>query len=119
MYRFLTEASFIIVTTQAYVSVVESEQCREGRKEKSSKKQKEEVDPVLQYPTSILHAYLATHTGVKYELHTFYQSPICIYNPILITDLFVQRSETVEVNFMIDVPLDSYISQCSVHPVRV
>lgn len=49
----------MIVAMQAYVSVVESEQHKEGRKEKSSKKQKEEVDPLLQYPTSIVHAYLA------------------------------------------------------------
>lgn len=50
----------MIVAMQAYVSVVESEQRKEGRKEKSSKKQKEEVDPVLQYPTSIVYyAYLA------------------------------------------------------------
>ena len=66
----------MIAAMQAYVSVVESEQRKEGRKEKSSKKQKEEVDPVLQYPTSIVHAYLAldrpTHaydpiTCVKYN----------------------------------------------------
>ena len=66
----------MIVAMQAYVSVVESEQRKEGRKEKSSKKQKEEVDPVLQYPTSIVHAYLAIDRPTHVSSITLYLLPL-------------------------------------------
>ena len=43
------------------MNVVQSELSDDGKKEKSSKKHKlskKEVDPLLQYPTSIIYTYI-------------------------------------------------------------
>ena len=61
MLNFSCEHYSFFGITQAYVSVVQSEQSDDGKKEKSSKKHKsskEEVDPVLQYPISIIYTYI-------------------------------------------------------------